>query len=90
MGASKQETKRVDVVVQGGGIGGLTLARGLQQKGFEALVVEREAGPTRMGAGIWMAPNALKVFAELGIIEPILRASCPVQSLELLDHTGEV
>ena len=40
------------VLIVGGGIGGLTAAIALGQRGFDVTVIEREAGPSADGVGI--------------------------------------
>ncbi|MGW6980449.1 FAD-dependent monooxygenase [Streptomyces sp. NPDC054932] len=53
-------------VVAGAGIGGLTAAVALHRRGWRVTVCERAAGPTAVGAGIVLAPNALRAFATIG------------------------
>ena len=54
-----------DVLIQGAGIGGLTLAIALQQRGYKVKLVERAEGLTEVGAGIWMAQIPCKCFPGL-------------------------
>ena len=66
---------KIDVLIQGAGIGGLTLAIALLQKGYSVRIVERASGLSEIGAGIWMAANPMQVFDRLGFAEKIwLRA----------------
>lgn len=51
----------------GGGIGGVTLALALQQRGVTAHVFERAPAFGEIGAGVQMTPNAVKVLAALGL-----------------------
>ncbi len=51
----KRSTK---VIVAGGGIGGLTAAIALRQKGFDVTVLERTAELREVGAGLLLAANA--------------------------------
>ncbi|MFJ4779612.1 FAD-dependent monooxygenase [Streptomyces sp. NPDC088762] len=53
------------VAVVGAGIGGLTAAVALHRCGWEVTVYERAAEPA-VGAGIVLAPNALRAFDSLG------------------------
>ncbi|MFG2483938.1 FAD-dependent monooxygenase [Streptomyces virginiae] len=53
-------------VVAGAGIGGLTAALALHRHGWRVTVCERAAGPTAVGAGIVLAPNALRAFDTIG------------------------
>ncbi|MFD8020132.1 FAD-dependent monooxygenase [Streptomyces lavendulae] len=53
-------------VVAGAGIGGLTAALALHRRGWRVTVCERAAGPTAAGAGIVLAPNALRALEAIG------------------------
>ena len=59
------------VLIVGAGIGGLTTAIALQQRGIEAHVFESAPAFGEVGAGIWIAPNALQIFERLGLAEAI-------------------
>jgi salicylate hydroxylase len=56
---------RVGII--GAGIGGVTLARALSQRGIEAQIFERAPMFGEVGAGVQMTPNAVKVLSELGL-----------------------
>ncbi|MCX4545629.1 FAD-dependent monooxygenase [Streptomyces sp. NBC_01565] len=53
-------------VIAGAGIGGLTAALALHRRGWRVTVCERAPGPTALGAGIVLAPNALRAFDAVG------------------------
>lgn len=55
----------------GAGIGGLTTAIALEQKGIEYEVFEKAPVVMEVGAGIWLAPNALYVLDSLGLLKDI-------------------
>ena len=55
------------VVIIGAGIGGLTTALALKQKGIDVDVYERSPELTDVGAGIGLWPNALKALYQLGL-----------------------
>ena len=74
-----------DVLIQGAGIGGLTLAIALEQRGYTVKIVERAFQLGEVGAGIWMAPNPMQVFARLGIAEQVIQAGWTVTLLRLRD-----
>lgn len=74
-----------DVLIQGAGIGGLTLAIALEQRGYRIELVERSSGLTETGAGIWMAPNPMQVFSQLGFADKIVEAGWPIKLLRLQD-----
>ncbi|MFD3699213.1 FAD-dependent monooxygenase [Streptomyces sp. NPDC058646] len=53
-------------VVAGAGIGGLTAAVALHRRGWRVTVCERASGPSAVGAGIVLAPNALRALDAIG------------------------
>ncbi|MEV6668163.1 FAD-dependent monooxygenase [Streptomyces nigra] len=53
-------------VVIGGGIGGLTAAAALHQKGWAVTVLERAPGLEPVGAAISLAPNSLRALDVIG------------------------
>ncbi len=59
------------VLVAGGGIGGLTLAIALAQRGIASRVFEARAEPPREGAGIQLGPNATRILQTLGLAEAL-------------------
>lgn len=56
---------RVGII--GAGVGGVTLARALEQRGIEARIFERAPMFGEVGAGVQMTPNAVKVLSALGL-----------------------
>ncbi len=69
----------------GGGIGGLTMSLALRKMGFEPKIFERAEKLNEVGAGIWMQPNAIKVFKWLGIDEEIIKAGKLLNKVEIVD-----
>lgn len=55
------------VIIVGAGLGGLTAAGALHRRGIEAVVLEQAAQLGEIGAGVQLAPNALKVLRALGL-----------------------
>ena len=78
----------VDILVQGAGIGGLTLAIALLQRSYSVKVVERSSMLSEIGAGIWMAANPMQAFDKLGIAGKIADSGWMVKLLRLQDYTG--
>ena len=80
----------VDVLIQGAGIGGLTLAIAMIRKGYSVRIVERASGLSEIGAGIWMAANPMQIFDRLGFAEKIMAAGWTVHRLTLQDYNGDI
>jgi salicylate hydroxylase/6-hydroxynicotinate 3-monooxygenase len=60
------------IAIIGAGIGGLTLAATLKRIGIEATLYEQARQFSRVGAGIQLSPNPMKVMRAIGL-EPRLR-----------------
>jgi 2-polyprenyl-6-methoxyphenol hydroxylase-like FAD-dependent oxidoreductase len=58
-----------DVIVVGGGIGGLSAAFALTRKGLRVRVLERAEDFGEVGAGIQIAPNCTRILAEYGLLD---------------------
>jgi salicylate hydroxylase len=76
---------RVPILIVGGGIGGMTAALALAHAGFPVHVVEQAAGFTEIGAGIQLAPNAMRILDRLGLLPEIDKLAVRPSSLVLLD-----
>jgi 2-polyprenyl-6-methoxyphenol hydroxylase-like FAD-dependent oxidoreductase len=73
------------ILIAGGGIGGLSAALGLAQKGFEVVVLEKASKLGEIGAGIQLGPNAFHCFDYLGISEAAQRTAVYIDQLRLMD-----
>ena len=72
---------KIDII--GAGIGGLTTAIALEQKGFETRIFEQAATIKPVGAGIILANNAMQVFEKLGLKEEIEAHGNHISSMNL-------
>ncbi|MDJ0365785.1 FAD-dependent monooxygenase [Hymenobacter sp. H14-R3] len=72
-------------LIIGGGIAGLTAALALRQRDLAAIVCEAAPQILPLGAGIWMAPNAMQVFGRLGLADRIDAGGVPLQAIEIVD-----
>lgn len=72
-------------LIIGGGIAGLTAAIALRQRGLAVPVYEAAPQILPLGAGIWLAPNAMQVFDRLGLAARIDAGGVPLQAIELVD-----
>jgi salicylate hydroxylase len=78
------------VLVAGGGIGGLSAALGLAQKGFGVVVLEKSSKLGEIGAGIQLGPNAFHSFDYLGVGDAARAQAVYIDMLRLMDAmTGE-
>jgi salicylate hydroxylase len=72
------------IAIIGAGIGGLAAACALRQRGFEVTVYERAPELGEIGAGLQLAPNAVKVLRALEVFEALRPLACePVDSVSL-------
>jgi 2-polyprenyl-6-methoxyphenol hydroxylase-like FAD-dependent oxidoreductase len=76
----------MECAIIGAGIGGLTTAIALKQKGFEVKVYEAAPEIKPLGAGIVMATNAMLVFQRLGLAEKIKAAGCLIREGFICDQ----
>ncbi|MEM8973778.1 MAG: 3-hydroxybenzoate 6-monooxygenase [Pseudomonadota bacterium] len=74
-----------NVVIAGGGIGGLAAALALARKGIATVVCEQASAFGEIGAGIQIAPNAFHCFDRLGIGDQARRGAVYVDKLRLMD-----
>jgi 2-polyprenyl-6-methoxyphenol hydroxylase-like FAD-dependent oxidoreductase len=63
-----------DVVIAGAGIGGLTLALALRRRGVSVRCLERAVDLEGGGAGLSLAPNAMRGSRQLGLSGAALAA----------------
>ena len=64
---------RVGIV--GAGIGGLSLALALRERGLQADVFEQAQELTEIGAAIGLAGNGIREYARLGLLDELAAAS---------------
>ncbi len=79
-----------DVIVVGGGIGGLAAALGIVEAGKTVAILEQAPEFGEVGAGIQLAPNAMAVLDRFGLMEDISKLAVFPKRLVLKDvYTGE-
>lgn len=76
MVASSADTPRVAVV--GGGIGGLAAAAFLHRGGLPSVVYEQTSALKEVGAGLVLAPNAVRLLRRLGAMDWLQGRAVPL------------
>jgi salicylate hydroxylase len=66
---SRTTTAKPEVVIVGGGIGGLAVAAFLDRAGVASTVYEQAEELTEVGAGLVVAPNAARLLRRLGVLD---------------------
>ena len=66
------EVGAVEIIVVGGGVGGLTAALAFALGGHRVQVLERASWFAQGGPGLRLAPNATAVLARLGLLDQVL------------------
>src|SRR3954467_7598356 len=60
-----------EILIAGGGIGGLAAALALAQKGRRVRVLEKAAEFGEIGYGIQMGPNVARMLDRLGVLQAL-------------------
>lgn len=81
-------TGKKQILIAGGGLGGLAAAVALLQRGFQAEVFEKAPELREIGAGLSVWPNATRVLRDLGLLDEALRESALIDLLRLCTWRG--
>ncbi len=77
------------VIIAGGGIGGMSAALALLQRGIDVEIYEQATEIKEVGAGIQISPNGNRVLDEFGVFETLRKLSCDPERKEFrLWNTG--
>ena len=77
--------QRPHCLIAGAGIGGLTCAIALAQRGISVELVEQSPQLEEIGAGIQLSPNAMQVFAHLGLNHDLSESAFEPKNIALRD-----
>jgi salicylate hydroxylase len=79
-----------EILIVGGGLGGLSTALALGLKGIAVRLLEQTEKIGAIGYGIQMGPNVFSVFKQLGVSDAVLKKSHIPSGLLMLDaYSGE-
>lgn len=72
------------ILIAGAGVGGLTAALALARSGQQVVVLEAAQQLTDAGAGIQLAPNAMRVLASLGLADDLQSRAVAPAAIRIL------
>lgn len=79
----------MQIIIAGGGIGGLTAALALQARGHEVTVLEAVREPKPLGVGINLLPHAVGVLDELGLLPALRDMAVETSALVFANKHGQ-
>lgn len=75
--------RKINIVILGAGVGGLTIAIGLRRKGFENIILyEQRTTATTIGAGIVLWANASQILNKLNVLTEVQKVGGPIKKME--------
>ncbi len=78
------------VIIAGAGVGGLTLALMLHQRGISSVIYEQASEIRDAGAGINVLPHAIKELAEIGLLPALDAVGIRTSELYYMNRIGQV
>jgi len=79
----------LDIVIAGGGIGGLTAALALAQQGHRVTVCESSAQLKPLGVGINLLPHAVAVLDSIGLLPAVRALGVETSALVFANRHGQ-
>lgn len=79
----------MNIAIAGGGIGGLTLALALHQRGIACTVYEAVPQLRPLGVGVNLLPHSVKELTELGLQEALAATAIETASLTYYNKFGQ-
>lgn len=84
------DIKNLRIAIIGGGYGGASLAKALQNIGAENVhVYEQASALAQVGAGIGLRPPSIELFRKWGSYDAIAAVSSPSDHLEIISGDGQ-
>jgi len=85
LGDNVSKNSSYSIVIAGGGIGGLSTAMGLANRGFKVTVLEQAPEFGEVGAGIQIGPNAFHAMDYLGVGDECRAKAIYIDNLVMMD-----
>lgn len=76
------------VLIVGGGIAGLAMARALELQGISSDLIERKDDAPQGGTGIYLPGNAARALKQLGLLDSVAVTAVPIHTQRILDSRG--
>jgi 5-methylphenazine-1-carboxylate 1-monooxygenase len=87
--SASRKNVAADILIVGGGVGGLTLALSLHQAGIVARVFEAAPDVRPLGVGINLLPHAMRELSELGLLEALAERAIETRDLAFYSRHGQ-
>lgn len=84
-----KSAENYDILIIGGGIGGLTMALSLHSDGIPCRVFEAASAFRPLGVGINMMPHAIRVLSSLGLEENLKRFGVEAKEFAYFNRHGQ-
>ena len=82
-------TRAGPILIAGGGIGGLTAALALHQRGIDAVVFESARAIRPLGVGINLLPHSVRVLSGLGLEDELAATAIETAELAYFNRHGQ-
>ena len=79
-----------DIIIIGGGIGGLTCAIALTQRGHRVCVFEKTPQLQQVGAGLGLGINAMRVLQKLRIADEVIQRGNRLEIMDIKTPAGKI
>ena len=80
--------QQAEVVIAGGGIGGLATANAFRARGITVTVLERADEFNEIGAAIGVQTNAVRALREMGLADDLIGVGVPIENYEYVTWGG--
>jgi 2-polyprenyl-6-methoxyphenol hydroxylase-like FAD-dependent oxidoreductase len=85
MESSGKGPKQLHILIVGAGLGGIMLGVMLEHANISYQILERSSDIRPQGSAISIGPTVMRVMAQLGLMEELLRESKPIRRLRFFN-----